>query len=79
MQGFFFATNKMRMRNISKIEWLQRFFKSDSSKLMYSLVLNLSANTIDFTIGLLKTKPNKKVKFRSSGITRKLVLLIILV
>lgn len=46
---------------------------------MYRLVLNVSADTMDFTIGLLKIRLNKKVKFRSSGIARKLVLLILLV
>ncbi|KOS61792.1 hypothetical protein AN161_16345 [Lysinibacillus sp. FJAT-14222] len=65
------------------IEWLQRFLESDSSKLIYILALILSANMIDFTIGWLNAKFNKKVKFSSAkaifGIARKLVLFIVLV
>lgn len=65
------------------IEWLQRFLESDSSKLIYILALILSANLIDFTIGWLNAKFNKKVKFSSAkaifGIARKLVLFIVLV
>ncbi|MBU5252396.1 phage holin family protein [Lysinibacillus capsici] len=65
------------------IEWLQRFLESDSSKLIYILALILSANMIDFMIGWLNAKFNKKVKFSSAkaifGIARKLVLFIVLV
>ncbi|QQP13064.1 phage holin family protein [Lysinibacillus agricola] len=68
---------------MSMIEWLQRFLESDSSKLIYILALILSANMIDFTIGWLNAKFNKKVKFSSAkaifGIARKLVLFIVLV
>lgn len=68
---------------MSMIEWLQRFLESDSSKLIYILALILSANMIDFMIGWLNAKFNKKVKFSSAkaifGIARKLVLFIVLV
>ncbi|MCT6925411.1 phage holin family protein [Metasolibacillus sp.] len=65
------------------IEYLQRFLESDDTKLIYILALILSANLIDFTIGWLNAKFNKKVDFSSAkaifGIARKLILFIVLV
>ena len=65
------------------IEYLQRFLESDNTKLIYILALILTANLIDFTIGWLNAKFNKKVQFSSAkaifGIARKLVLFIVLV
>lgn len=65
------------------IDYLQRFLESDDTKLIYILALILSANLIDFTIGWLNAKFNKKVDFSSAkaifGIARKLILFIVLV
>lgn len=63
--------------------YLQRWLENDNSKVVYLLTLVLVANIIDFLIGWVNAKFNKKVQFSSSkaiyGIARKLVMFILLV
>lgn len=65
------------------IEWLSRFLETDNTKLIYILALIMGANIIDFTLGWINAKFNKKVDFSSSraifGIARKMLLLILCV
>lgn len=65
------------------IEWLTRFLESDNTKLIYLLALIGVANIIDFSMGWINAKFNKKVDFSSSkaifGIARKMLLLILCV
>lgn len=65
------------------MEFLQEWLDNDDTKLVYILTLILVANVIDFTIGWINAKFNKKVAFSSSkaifGIARKIVLFILLV
>ena len=56
---------------------------SDNTKLIYFLTLILGANIIDFTVGWINARFNKKVDFSSSkaiwGLARKLALFVLLV
>lgn len=65
------------------IDWLNRFLETDNTKLIYLLALIMGANIIDFTLGWINAKFNKKVDFSSSraifGIARKMLLLILCV
>lgn len=65
------------------IEYLQSYLESDNTKLIYFLTLILGANIIDFTVGWINARFNKKVSFASSkaiwGLARKLALFILLV
>ncbi|PIC81660.1 hypothetical protein CSV75_01840 [Sporosarcina sp. P18a] len=65
------------------IDWLSRFLETDNTKLIYILALIMGANIIDFTLGWINAKFNKKVDFSSSraifGIARKMLLLILCV
>lgn len=65
------------------IEWLSSFLESDSTKLIYFLILIMGANVIDFSIGWVNAKLNPKIKFSSAkaifGIARKLLMFILLV
>lgn len=65
------------------IEFLQSYLISDNTKLIYFLTLILGANIIDFTVGWINARFNKKVDFSSSkaiwGLARKLALFVLLV
>lgn len=65
------------------IDWLQKWLATDNTKLIYLLVLILSANMIDFLLGFINAKFNKKMVFSSStaifGIARKMVMFMLCV
>lgn len=65
------------------IEWLTGWLQKDDTKIVYILILIIGANLIDFTMGFINAKFNKKVVFSSSkaiyGIARKMVLFILCV
>lgn len=65
------------------IGYLEHYLRNDNTKLLYLLALILGANILDFTLGYLNAKLNKKVAFRSNkaimGIIRKVVTFILLI
>lgn len=65
------------------IEWLKVWLESDNTKLIYLLALIAIANILDFLLGWINAKFNKKISFSSSraifGIARKMLLLILCV
>lgn len=65
------------------ITWLNIWLQNDNTKIIYILVLILTANMIDFLMGWINAKFNKEVEFSSSkailGIARKMMMFILCV
>lgn len=68
---------------IEMIAWLKQWLINDDGKIIYLLTAILFANILDFLMGFINAKFNKKVDFKSSraiyGIARKIVLLMLCV
>lgn len=68
---------------VSMLTWLDQWLQNDDTKIIYFLCAILIANMIDFLIGFINAKFNKKVDFASSkaiyGIARKMVLFMVVV
>lgn len=69
--------------SMDMIEWLNKWLQHDATKVIYLLILILTANIIDFMIGWINAKFNKNVQFSSSkaiyGIARKMIMFILCV
>lgn len=68
---------------MAMLEWLSYWLSTDNTKLIYVLTLILCANVIDFMIGWINARFNKKMDFSSTkaihGILRKMILMIVLI
>ena len=65
------------------INWLQYWLETDNTKIIYVLTLILVASILDFLMGWINAKFNKKVDFSSTvalfGIAKKIVYFMLLV
>lgn len=63
------------------IEWLQYWLMTDDRKIIYLLTILLITNILDFSLGWINAKFNRRVTFSSGqailGIARKIVLFIL--